>query len=164
MANFANEFEEYYPKLYGYFFRRVNSREDVEDLTSIVLTKLFKAMENKQIKSPKTYLWMIAHNQLVDFYRSSKTQDIRIGVEEGWEVDASIDNSRSNNYQRFCEEVVENVKKHSTEEDYKLVQMYYLEGMSSEDVAAELGMSPANVRKKASRIITKLKKLIKVYV
>jgi DNA-directed RNA polymerase specialized sigma24 family protein len=32
-SDVEKQWSEYYPKVYGYFFRRLNSREDVEDLT-----------------------------------------------------------------------------------------------------------------------------------
>ena len=164
MAKFAKEFEEYYPKVYGYFFRRVNNKQDVEDLTSITLTKLFKSLENNKVKNTRAYLWMIAHNQLVDFYRSNKVRDIQTGMEEGWDVDASLDNHQSDNYKRFCHEMLDQARKHISTEDYNLIEMYYLDGYSSQEVADKLNLTPANTRKKVSRIINKLRKLIPNYV
>ena len=37
MPDFDNLFEIHYPKIYGYFFRRVNNQVDVEDLTMITI-------------------------------------------------------------------------------------------------------------------------------
>jgi hypothetical protein len=37
-----NTWEEYYPKVYGYFLRRVNNHTDVEDLTCKISSPIYK--------------------------------------------------------------------------------------------------------------------------
>jgi DNA-directed RNA polymerase specialized sigma24 family protein len=73
MSNFNinAEWEIYYPKVYGYFFRRLNNRLDVEDLTSLVLSQFFQTLLDQEkasrILNQNAYLWKIARNQLATF-------------------------------------------------------------------------------------------------
>lgn len=76
----------YYPKVYGYFFRRVTSISDVEDITSIVLTSFFKTLldpeKHQKIQNLDYYLWKIAHNQLASFINLKSKQPIFVSLEE----------------------------------------------------------------------------------
>ena len=58
----------YFPRVYGYFFRRISNREDVDDLTSIVMTSFIQARMEKDIETIESYLWAIARTQLYFIY------------------------------------------------------------------------------------------------
>lgn len=72
--NLADQFEQYYPRIYNYLRYRVNSVEDVEDLTSSIFEKAYANRDrydsNKGAFS--TWLFTIARNRLADYYRKHK--------------------------------------------------------------------------------------------
>ena len=80
------KWDVYYPKVYGYFFRRVNNKTDVEDLTSMVLHKFFEVLINPEksatLNNKNGYLWKIAHNHLVDFIKNKQKRPIVISIEK----------------------------------------------------------------------------------
>jgi RNA polymerase sigma factor (sigma-70 family) len=69
-------FDEYFPKVYGYLYRRLDSRQDVEEVTSVVLTKLFAALERQHIEYLNAYLWSIARSSLIDYIRAKKNHRV----------------------------------------------------------------------------------------
>lgn len=67
---------EHFSKIYNYFFYQVLHRETTEDLTSHTF---LKAAEHISEYNPKkaqinTWLWTIAKNTLIDFYRTQKQE------------------------------------------------------------------------------------------
>lgn len=76
--------EIFYPKVYRYFYCRVNRTEDAEDLTNETCLKAVGALQ-KQAGSFPAWIFRIASNLLTDFYRR---RSVRQSVES---VGASIE-------------------------------------------------------------------------
>ena len=87
MLNFEEIYAEYFPKIYNFIFYRLLSREDTEDLVSEVFFKVAKNLgrfdEGKA--KLKTWIYRIAQNTLIDFYRSRKTEASLDAEETGYE-------------------------------------------------------------------------------
>ena len=64
-------YDQYADYVFRYFFSHVNSKEVAEDLTSQTFFKLVDKSDKFDIQksSPKTWLFNIAKNTLIDFYR-----------------------------------------------------------------------------------------------
>lgn len=70
--DFAELFQQYYPRVYNYLRYRVNTSEDAEDLISLVFEKAYthRAKFDPAKGSFSTWLFQIAHNTLANFYRT----------------------------------------------------------------------------------------------
>ncbi|OGS21318.1 MAG: hypothetical protein A3J83_02300 [Elusimicrobia bacterium RIFOXYA2_FULL_40_6] len=60
--------EHFYHRIYNYIFFKVNSQSDAEDLTSEVFVKMVKNISG-QSGEFKSWLYQIASNLVIDFYR-----------------------------------------------------------------------------------------------
>lgn len=73
-SDFADIYEEFFPKLYSYIFHRVNDSIISEDLVSQVFFKALRNLnkydENKWKIS--TWLYTITSNTLIDYYRKDE--------------------------------------------------------------------------------------------
>jgi len=83
--NFAELFQQYYPRVYNYLRYRVGAREDAEDLIGTVFEKAFA---NKDKFDPdkgafSSWLFRIAHNTLANYYRSRKRRS-------AWETEGAL--------------------------------------------------------------------------
>ena len=165
MPDFDGLFELYYPKIYGYFFRRVSNQTDVEDLTMVTITNFFEVLNKKELESPHSYLWKIAHNQLVNFYNFNSKQKMVIGFEdiESIEkyIDHGLDQTRSPYFKMRLESLMTCLEKNLEINDYKLVQASIFEEKNSVELSVEFGLKPDNIRKKLSRIFKKVKEKCK---
>lgn len=164
MSNFNinAEWEIYYPKVYGYFFRRLNNRLDVEDLTSLVLFQFFQTLADPQkssrILNQNAYLWKIARNQLATFINNKSKQMIVVGFDDNIDaIDSDLENSTSNEYKLRIEKLLECVKKALSGIDFSIVNYSLIEDRKSPEVASLLNITAENVRKRLSRSVTKLK-------
>lgn len=151
---------EYFPKVFGYFYRRLNCREDVEDLTSLVMTKFIHSLNEYDIAKPNAYLWRIAHNQLVNFYREKSKTPVFTSLLENedqeW-LDESLEQSRSSAYLQRVESLIHCAKLNLKGEEYLLVNSAILEDKKSAELAIELNTKPATIRKRLSRTLQKLR-------
>lgn len=73
--------EDQYDKIYRYCYFKVNNKELAEDLTQETFLKYFSQTSYINSGKPLAYLYTIARNQCIDFYRkNNKEQDF--GIEE----------------------------------------------------------------------------------
>lgn len=164
MSNFNinKEWEIYYPKVYGYFFRRLSNRQDVEDLTSLVLFQFFQTQSNPekstQIINKHGYLWKIAHNQLATFINTKTKQVVQVSLDDNLDsIQSDLENQTSSEYKLRIEKLLECIKKSLTGLDFSIVNMSLIKDRKSPDIANILNLTAQNVRKRLSRSVTKLK-------
>ncbi len=153
-----NLWQEYYPKVFGYFFRRISNREDVEDLTSLTLTAFVDNLTNKSIQNPHAFLWKIAHNQLLVFIRFKQKQPIPISLEEDFEVEVeATDNSQNQHALDRIKNLMHCVEQNLSGIELIIVKGIIQEERSSAELATELNLKADNVRQKLSRSLKKLR-------
>ncbi|MEM7401099.1 MAG: sigma-70 family RNA polymerase sigma factor [Pseudomonadota bacterium] len=72
-AAFETLYRRYKNVLYRYFLKHCSDRQQSEELYQEVWIKLINSTKRYQPKAKfKTYLFTIAHNTLIDFYRKAK--------------------------------------------------------------------------------------------
>jgi RNA polymerase sigma-70 factor, ECF subfamily len=156
--NYNKLWDEYYPKLFGYFYRRVNNRQDVEDLTSLTLVGFFAAIQRSEAVSQNALIWRIAHNQLVNFIRTKSKNPISIDFSTDENIlDEKVENIRSDNYIYKMEALLQCINNQLTDEQKSIVQSSIIDDKKSHDIAIEMNMTASNVRQILSRSINKLK-------
>lgn len=86
--NNPNEFrylyELYFEKIYKFIVWRVRTKEDAEDLTSQTFLKALDKLETfnfKKNNSLNSWIFKIAHNLIVDFYRGDNRNNDEISVD-----------------------------------------------------------------------------------
>lgn len=81
--------------LYRYFMRQLSSKELAEELYQEVWNKLIKARSTYQVSSKfTTWLYRIAHNELIDYYRRN-TIEKKIIVTSAEEIVENVDVSNN---------------------------------------------------------------------
>lgn len=74
-GHFAELYNLYEPRVFGFFCRRLNSREVAKDLTQETFMKAFRSLRRFDHRGYpySSYLFTIARNLLVNYYRKKKT-------------------------------------------------------------------------------------------
>jgi RNA polymerase sigma-70 factor (ECF subfamily) len=76
-AAFETLYRNYKDVLYRYFIKHCSDRQQSEELYQEVWIKLINSATHYQPKAKfKTYLFTIAHNTLIDFYRKKKPTQV----------------------------------------------------------------------------------------
>jgi len=75
------EFSEFYDKnidkVFRFVYLRVDTTETAQDLTSLAFLKLWKK-QSSEISNPTAFLYRIARNQIIDFYRQKSKKPISL--------------------------------------------------------------------------------------
>ena len=154
---------EYHPKVYGYFFRRVNNRQDVEDLTSITLSVFVEKILNPNIliKSPQGFLWKIAHNQLLVFINLKSKNAIAVTTFEDFEnykpEEISVETTQAQSLKFRKEKLLECVQNQLSETELYIVKKLIMDDIKAVDLARQTKQKPENIRQKLSRSLKKLR-------
>lgn len=159
------EWKYWYPRVYGYFYKRLNDQWEVEELTSVTLTNAF--LKKDEIQNFKAYIWKIAHNQLVTYIRTKSTKLIPISTEDldmiaddtpTFEVEIQIESSRSQNYLQTRSQILDCVDKNVKNSiDREILKQSIGEDKNSTELGQIHGLAPTTIRKKLSRAISKIK-------
>ncbi len=146
------QIEQLYNPLFFYVKKRVNSKEDAEDLTQEVFYKLAKSDTGK-IDNVKSWVYTIAKNTITDYYRKRKmiTSDL-----EDYSFEAEIEAEDaamelSNCVTPFVNELPEEYR--------SLLTLSELEEIPQKEIAEKLDMNYVTVRSKIQRGRKKLKEI-----
>ena len=130
-------YRDYYAKVLSYVSNRVNSREDAEDLTSDIFVKVFTAFStyDESKASVSTWIYRIAHNAVIDFYR---TNHIHTEIPEDMESDETIGE------ELFQEETLRELKeamKQMPQQLRDIIVLRYYEHYRLTEVAQKMSLS-----------------------
>ena len=147
--------ETFYPKVYRYFYYRVNRIEDAEDLTNETCLKAVGALQ-QQTGSFPAWIFRIASNLITDFYRR---RSVRLSVES---VGDSIETFHGNGHQADAVVEREELRQallHLTEEQQQVIVLKFIEGYETNEIAEMLGKSTGAIRAIQFRALTSLRSL-----
>lgn len=68
-AAFAPVYQAYFPRIYTYCRRRVNTDQEAEDLTSTIFTRALIGLDGYRGGSVAAWLFRIAHNTIANYHR-----------------------------------------------------------------------------------------------
>jgi len=165
-SNVDEQWNYWYPRVYGYFYKRIEDKQTVEDLTAETITTAFLA---KNVKNFKAYLWKVAHNYLVKYIHTKNTNPMMVGWSEAidldqyqqpqFSLDETIETTRSNNYSRLLKEMTDCFYANlSNEIDKKIIHLSIVQEKNSTQIAQELSLIAGTVRQKLARSLDKLKR------
>ncbi len=156
---FEQAVQEYKNKIFRYISRNVSNREDAEDIFQSVFVSLYKSYDKVDEKTLSAYIYRIAHNRIVDYYKHSskkkkKEQDI-------------INNSISGDEDMYTERVAENkndkIRKalmELSERESQAINLQFYEKKSYKEIADIMDSTASAVDSLLIRAKRKLKKII----
>lgn len=156
---FEELYKKYADKVYNYFWYRTGHQKDVaEDLMQETFFRAFKHLSRFQIRgySYLTYLFTVAHNVLVNYYRSNKMISLS---ELGDDIDIPVEITETVDIARRID--AENLWKavqslSQTERD--IILMFYQKEMSIKDISRVMARSENAIKLILSRVRKKLAK------
>jgi RNA polymerase sigma-70 factor (ECF subfamily) len=156
---FALLYESYLDRIYRHIHYRVSNPSDAEDLTQRVFMQAWSAIGRyRQTNSPfLAWLFTIAHNLTVSFYRSAKSQYYleHEVVNQGREISPE---SAAETGER--EIAVRRAILRLKPQQQQVVMLRFIENLSHAEVAAALGKSEAAVRVVQHRALHELRQIL----
>ncbi len=141
---FALLYDRYVDRVYKYIYFKCRRTEEAEDLTAQVFMKAWEAIDRYRWEGfPfSTWLFRIAHNQLVDHYRTdhpTASLDAARAIHRGPDLYEVILN-------KLTGEEIRAALKHLSEPQQRVLILRFIEGYSVSEIADIMEKDPAAIR------------------
>lgn len=159
-------YDFYFPKIYGYIFKRVGSFDAAEDLVSATFLKVFTGLAKYNNKGNTFGAWVykIATNNLIDYYRK-----------EGKNKKIDIDNMHNLRDENNAEpgksfallqekKLVRKILKEMPENYLRVLYLKFFGEKETREIADILQTNENNVRVLLCRALKEFNKIYKSYV
>jgi RNA polymerase sigma-70 factor (ECF subfamily) len=155
--DFADVYDEHIWDVYGYLAYRLDSREEAEDLAQLTFERALRAWDRYDSRkaAPRTWLLSIAHNLLIDHYRSSAARPATVpddaaaeherGVEAGPEHDLGLSPELARALATL------------SQRDREVLALRFGGELTGPEIAELLDLSLANVQQILSRALRRLR-------
>jgi len=158
-AAFGEIYNLYFQKIYRFIYYRVGNKELAEDLAEDVFLKAFTKISSvKENVAFLGWLYQIARNQVIDYYRQKKLTISIDEVENTLEYESNVvDVLNLEQQQKLLLKLI----KELTPEQQVVLKLKFFEDLNNDEIAEVVGKSEGAIRVIQHRAISKLQELIK---
>jgi len=159
---FAQLYEEYFDKIYRYVTLKIGNETEAEDMAQQVFLKALQSISSFKWKGIPFSAWLfrIAHNQVVDYFRSKKRTNVPLN--ESLVSSDSSDNPQSAVEQKLDIEQVFAATKQLTESQREVISLRFTSELPVAQVAKVMGKSQGAVKALQHSAIVALRKTLRV--
>lgn len=157
---FARLYEAYNSRIYRYVYFRVSDQGLAEDVTSDIFLKVWKNLNTYQGDQSAfmTWIYRIAHNTVIDYYRTRKAivsmEDVReVKLCYYDDVEEKLDNQLQS--QHLCTAMAS-----LTKEQQQVLLLKFVTGMSTAEIAKKTHKQEGAVRALQMRGLQRLSKCL----
>jgi RNA polymerase sigma-70 factor (ECF subfamily) len=155
-ASFGKIYDFFVDQIYRYIFYRVGSVEIAQDLTSeTFLNALEKLTQFKKNTNFRAWLYTIARNKIIDFYRTNK-KFVQLEKVADFVFEDHITDIQSREEADFTWRSLKKLEKPEQE----VIILHSIEGLSFEEIALITKRSPGSLRILKYRALIKLKNML----
>lgn len=148
---------EYYPKVKGYISGKVGNASDIEDLASAVFEKACKnwGMFQEQKASVSTWIYTIARNTVIDYYRTAKQS---LEIPEEAPADGMVEEGLLR--EDMLDTLADALEK-LPQRERDIILLHYYKGFTLKQIAGLMQMSYANVKLVHQKALGSLYRMMK---
>lgn len=160
---FSELYIRYAPPIFRFLYSHLDDRLDAEDLTEEVFLRLWKFLPNyvDQGVPILAFLFKIARNAWIDFYRRSGKTGGHMSIEDNTIPDLQFDPGESAIARLEHQEIRQTLNQ--LREDYRMVlALRFLSGLSPEETGEVMGRTPGAVRILQHRALSALRNLLEI--
>jgi len=157
---FSEIYDEYSQKIYRYIYFKVPDSQTAEDLTGQTFLNFWEyiSQTDKTVNNLQAFLYNVAHNLLIDFYRRRK-EDMPLTAVDNLAAETDEKVRSKVHLDKDMAKLIATIAK--LNDDYNdLVTLHYIEEYSVREIAGILGKTENNVRVTLHRALKALKKLL----
>lgn len=151
-------FRQYHDRIQHYILGKVSDYYIAEDLTSTVFLKISQKLQDydESKASISTWIYTIANNTVIDFYRTNKTyEEVPEDIAVNGEPDEEI--LRSEQLTELADAL-----RQLTERERDIIILHFYHNRTLKEIALTMGMSYGNVKVVQQKALMKLRGLIRI--
>lgn len=152
-------YDRYAPLIYAYVYRRVHDAHTAEDLTSEVFVRMLAAIRDEKAwrTSFRAWLYRIAHNLVVDHYRSQPPAPV-VELKEELLADGDVNAAVT---QRLSRQRLEAALGLLTPDQQQVLALRFGEQITSRETARIVGKTVGAVEALQHRALAALRRILK---
>jgi RNA polymerase sigma-70 factor (ECF subfamily) len=154
MISFESRYLEFVDKVYWYILRKVRNTHEAEDLTSQTFIKAYQSYSKlKDQERFAPWIFKIAHNLTMDFFRHSKRYS---GEDPDWlqsEKEDLLSNAINSELSRQIQTEIQKLSK----EELDLLDLRFVAQLTFKEMATVLQRNESTLKKQYYKIIIKLR-------
>lgn len=155
---FESLFQEYSDVVYRLCLYKTSNEEVAHDLTQETFLRLWKTiLSDKHLDNPKSYIYQISRNLIVDYYKSHKVVSLDFLMEEGFDVKGDMVSAEIISEVAILKQHIESLEKEFRE----VIYLRFIEEMGVQEIAQTLGISENLVSVRINRGKKKLNEKFK---
>ena len=158
---FEKVYERYFFDVLRFVCKRIENRQEAEDLTSEVFLYCYKnySRYDPRKSSISTWLFLVVKSMLKTYYRDKKTH-LDISDFEDWLLSDSDDLARAIYLEQLRSFLAEQIKLLPDRQQQAIVMRFFQE-KDFDEIAAALDTSAGNVRVMLTRALAKMRQNLK---
>lgn len=158
--SFLESFDAYSDAIFRFCMVKTSSKEVAEDITQETFMRYWVALkgENK-MHNTRSFLYTIANNLVIDWYRKKKSTSLDVLEEKGYEPqDSQISPAHTDAQWNEILETIQDLE----EKDKEVLLLRYVEGLEPKDIAEILEETTNVVSVRIHRAIEKVQKKLHI--
>lgn len=154
--DFHRIYTERFAPIYRYVYFRVRNYDIATDIAQEVFLKVFEGNNSLDQETELRFLYTIARNKIIDFFRKKKS----VNLPEGFQIeDTTILKPDDQVIQKNDTEILFKLLDQLLEDDREIIIMRHLQELEYSEIATITDKQEAHVRQIVSRGIKKMKEL-----
>ncbi|MGC9349449.1 MAG: RNA polymerase sigma factor [Anaerolineae bacterium] len=161
---FGEIYREYVDRIYNYHYRHTSNRVEAEDLTSRTFYRALRSLHRYRETGASFQAWLfrIAHNLVVNWYRDGKThQSISIDVENPLPLRAPAANPESSLADAETQKALLSVIETLPEDRKTLIILKFVEHMTNAEIGEVLGRTEGAIKALYHRTLVSLREIMR---
>ena len=157
-TQFIHAYDAYNNAIFRFVFMKVSSREVAQDITQEVFMRYWQTTrKGEELKNERAYLYTLARNLIIDWYRKKKESSLDVLTESG--VEFKGDTSESITDHAEAAEVLKIIEQ-LDDDAREVLLLRFVEGFSPKEIAQQLKESPNTVSVRIHRALKKVQELM----
>ena len=150
-------YDKYKSRVYGYLYKRVNERTEVDEIFQDVFLRLHYSRSRYKSEFPfEPWLFTVLRNSLIDYYRKRRKEYHDVPLDSLETLPLALQVEDKHNLDRLLPKTAD-----LTKNQRQAIELRYGEDFSFEEIAHRLETTSPNARQLVSRALKRLRKFIK---
>ena len=159
-SNFLKAYDEYADALFRHCYFRVSSREVALDLTQDIFTKTWEYIsQGKEVKNIKAFLFQVARNIVIDYYRKHKSVSLDKKIDDGSQFEDVQSKTQSLSEISHMLSALERLP----EQYREVMRLRYVDDLPLSEIAEVIGEKENAVSVRIHRGVEKLKEILHIH-
>lgn len=151
---FIKSYDEHADALFRHCFFKVSDKEKAEDLVQDTFVRTWKYISSgKEVRNIKTFLYRVASNLIIDYYRQGKNVSLDQLSEKGFDFSEARDEILENAEFSRVKDLIDEL----SEKDKEIIIWRFLDGLSPSEIADVLNIKENAASVRLNRAMKKLK-------